>query len=121
MQFAAYLKDSTGKLERREVEAYDEESARRTLEAEEGMTVVELRELPPQDSLLSLADGWRTTCILLAITTFGLGMLTAGAMMFIPVHPPVMMLFFGWMILGIGFSGLANQRLILVELRRRRR
>ncbi|PQO47974.1 hypothetical protein [Blastopirellula marina] len=119
MQFAAYLKDSTGKVERREIDAYDEESARRQLEAE-GVTVVELRELPPTDNLHNLADGWRTSCVLLSITTFGLGMLTAGAMMFIPVHPPVMMLFFGWMLLGIGFAGLANQRQMLAELRRKR-
>ncbi|TWT33077.1 hypothetical protein [Blastopirellula retiformator] len=120
MKFAAYLKDSTGKVERGEIDAFDEAAARRILEADEGTTIVELRELPPLESLHSMADGWRTTCILLAITTFGLGMLTAGSMMFIPVHPPLMMLFFGWMILGVGFSSLANQRHILIELRRRR-
>ncbi|UUO06072.1 hypothetical protein M4951_22265 [Blastopirellula sp. J2-11] len=119
MQFAAYLRDSTGKVERREIDAYDEQAARSELEAA-GSTIVELRELPPADDLHQLADGWRTTCSVLSATTFGLGLFTAGAMLFIRVHPPVMMLFFGWMLLGIGFAGLANQRRILGELRRKR-
>ncbi|MFI4874277.1 MAG: hypothetical protein ACIALR_03035 [Blastopirellula sp. JB062] len=118
MQFAAYVKDSTGAIERREIEAQDENLARGQLE-KEGETIIELRELPAFDPLPGLVEPWLTACIVLSSTSFGLAVFTAGAMMFVREHP-VTLLFFAWMALGIGFAGLANQRAILLELRKKR-